>query len=470
MEHAVMDRVAHLVIGRALKFIKKDPAKNMMKIIRIAKRLMGDTFPASAYDGMVKMATDETDNWHTFAMKLIDEVDHKQIEQMLVAFGLHGAIYGTKKVRANREKFGCNIPFILLLDPTSACNLRCKGCWSAEYDHALNLSMEEMRNIVSQAKALGTRIFMFTGGEPLVRKNDVLALAKENPDCVFLAYTNGTLIDEAFVRQMKACGNLLLALSVEGNQKSNDSRRGKGIYQKTRAAMQLLKENKCLFGVSVCYTSENLDAVTEDRFFDDMIDCGARFGLYFHYMPVGTGAVPALMPSPEQRVKIYNKLRTVRSSGEGSKPFFVMDFQNDGEFVGGCIAGGRNYFHINSAGDMEPCVFVHYSDSNIREKTILEALQSPLFMAYYKGQPFNDNHLRPCPMLENPEILRQIVKEVGAKSTDMIGQETVDELCGKCDDYAAKWMQTADTLWKSKDRYSPFTQYYRDEVNAGTAE
>ena len=463
MEHILMDKAAHRIIGRTLKYIKKDPAKNMMKIIRIAKRLMGKTFPESAYRGMVSMATDSENNWHKFAIKLLDEVDHEQIEKMLVAFGLHGAIYGTKTVRANREKYGCNIPFILLLDPTSACNLRCKGCWSAEYNHHLNLTLEQMRSIVSQAKALGTRIFMFTGGEPLVRKKDILLLAKENPECVFLAYTNGTLVDEAFVKEMKQCGNFILALSVEGDEASNDARRGKGIYKKSREAMRLLKEHKCLFGVSVCYTSQNLDAVTDDAFFDDMIDSGARFGLYFHYMPVGTGAVPSLMPSPEQRVKIYNKLREVRSTGEGAKPFFVMDFQNDGEFVGGCIAGGRNYFHINSAGDMEPCVFVHYSDSNIKDKTILEALQSPLFMSYYHNQPFNDNHSRPCPMLENPEKLKAMVHEVGAVSTDMIGKESVDELCGKCEDYAAKWMQTADTLWKAQDRYAPFTQYYRDE-------
>ena len=76
-----------------------------------------------------------------------------------------------------------------------------------------------------------------------------------------------------------------------------------------------------------------------------------------------------------------------------------MDFQNDAEFVGGCIAGGRRYLHINANGDIDPCVFIHYSDSNIREKTLLEALQSPMMMAYHDGQPFNDNMYRPCPML-----------------------------------------------------------------------
>ena len=92
MEHILMDKAAHRIIGRTLKYIKKDPAKNMMKIIRIAKRLMGKTFPESAYRGMVSMATDSENNWHKFAIKLLDEVDHGQIEKMLVAFGLHGAI------------------------------------------------------------------------------------------------------------------------------------------------------------------------------------------------------------------------------------------------------------------------------------------------------------------------------------------------------------------------------------------
>lgn len=130
-----------------------------------------------------------------------------------------------------------------------------------------------------------------------------------------------------------------------------------------------------------------------------------------------------------------------------TKPIFALDFQNDGEFVKGCIAGGRRYLHINANGDMEPCAFIHYSDSSVYDKTLLEALQSPLFMAYHDGQPFNDNMLRPCPMLENPEKLRDMVKKSGAKSTDMQSPEDVDNLYGKCKPYADNWTPTADRLW-----------------------
>ncbi len=115
--------------------------------------------------------------------------------------------------------------------------------------------------------------------------------------------------------------------------------------------------------------------------------------------------------------------------------------------MGGCIAGGRRYLHINANGDVDPCVFIHYSNANIRENTLLEALQSPIFMAYHDGQPFNDNMLRPCPMLENPEMLREIVEKTGAHSTDPQSPETAEHLCGKCDDYAKNWMPTAERLW-----------------------
>ena len=114
---------------------------------------------------------------------------------------------------------------------------------------------------------------------------------------------------------------------------------------------------------------------------------GAYFIWYFHYMPVGNDAVPELLPTPEQRKGTYERIRHFRAS----KPLFAMDFQNDAEYVGGCIAGGHRYLHINANGDVDPCVFIHYSDSNIREKSLLDALRSPMMMAYHRGQPFNKN-------------------------------------------------------------------------------
>ena len=205
--------------------------------------------------------------------------------------------------------------------------------------------------------------------------------------------------------------NFVPAISLEGTEATTDGRRGDGVYQKVMHAMELLKSHGLPFGVSTCYTSANVDAVSSEEYFDHLIECGAYFAWFFHYMPVGNDAAPELLPTPAQRRETYERIRKYRAT----KPLFAMDFQNDAEFVGGCIAGGRRYLHINANGDVDPCVFIHYSDSNIREKTLLECLQSPLFMAYHENQPFNENHLRPCPMLENPQKLREMVAKTQAK-------------------------------------------------------
>lgn len=68
-------------------------------------------------------------------------------------------------------------------------------------------------------------------------------------------------------------------------------------------------------------------------------------------------------------------------------------------------------------------------------------------MAYHDSQPFNDNMLRPCPMLENPECLREMVEKTGAHSTDPQSPESADHLCAKCDSYADCWKEKADKLW-----------------------
>ena len=387
------------------------------------------------------------------------------MKTLLINFFINANLEGWKKLDESREKYGCNIPWAILLDPTSACNCHCKGCWAAEYGSKNSLSLDELRSVVSQGKALGTHVYMFTGGEPLLRKKDLITLCEENPDCAFLAYTNATLIDEAFCDELLRVGNMTLALSIEGTQKTTDARRGEGMYEAAVRAMELLKRKGILFGMSVCYTRDNVEMVTSDAFLDKMVSLGVKFGFYFNYMPVGKNAPEDLIPTPQQRAFMYSWLRKTRN-GETGKPLFVMDFQDDGEYVGGCIAGGRNYFHINAAGDMEPCVFIHFSDSNIREKTLLEGLQSPLFMAYYHNQPFNDNHLRPCPMLENPQCLRSIIAETGAKSTNLEGEETADMLCSKCDKFAAAWKPVAEELWANNPHPKPKTQFYRDSSAA----
>lgn len=402
----------------------------------------------------------EGNKWIRFINRVLDETDPHVAKMAALNLGFEAFFRGTKEIRKNRKKYDCNIPWLILFDPTSACNMHCTGCWSGTYGHKHNLSFEDMDKIVTQGKELGVYLYMMTGGEPLVRKKDILKLAEKHNDVEFSLYTNSTLIDEDFCKEVVRLGNLTFQLSIEGTPETNDERRGAGHYAAVMRAMDLLKKYGILFGTSICYTRHNVEAVTSDEFLKMIADKGARFGFYFHYMPVGNNAAPELMPTMEQRKYMIERIRYVRSS-KSDIEFYPMDFQNDGEFVGGCIAGGRNYFHINSAGDAEPCVFIHYSNTNIHDNSILEMLQSPLFMAYHDGQPFNHNHLRPCPMLENPELLQKMVHETGAHSTDLESPESVEHLCEKCKDYAACWAKEADEIWAHETHKKPSYQNYK---------
>lgn len=440
--NAVKNTAFSAAVTTTLNYLEQNPEQNIPK----AMSLMDKVLPDGWYEGQraaFRKAIEEKGNWYQLLLKAyqLDEGVRKAFFQNFI---INASLKGGALQEEVRQREGCNVPWAILLDPTSACNLHCTGCWAAEYGHKLNLTLDTIDSIVRQGKELGTYMYIYTGGEPMVRKKDLITLCERHPDCEFLSFTNGTLIDEEFCREMLRVKNFVPAISLEGFEQANDGRRGQGVFEKVQNAMRLLKEHKLPFGISTCYTSANYEDISSEAFFDLMIEAGAMFVWFFHYMPVGNEAVPALLPSPEQRKAVYERVRRFRQT----KPIFSMDFQNDAEYVGGCIAGGRNYLHINAAGDVEPCVFIHYSNVNIHDCSLLDALKSPLFMAYHDGQPFNENMLRPCPMLENPKILRDMVKRTGAKSTDLQSPESVDHLCEKCDAYAVCWKKTADMLWQ----------------------
>lgn len=447
-------------IDLALKHVNKDREKGLLQIVDLTERYMGDNFSTESYEAARRLIRNPENKWMKYVDRALDELDSNVIRQTALNLGYEAAFHGTKTIREMRKKYDCNIPWLILMDPTSACNLHCTGCWAAEYGNKLNLTYDELDSVITQGKELGIYFYMYTGGEPLIRKNDIIKLCEKHNDCAFHAFTNATLVDDAFCEEMKRVGNLSLSISLEGFEEVNDLRRGAGVYDKVMHAMDLLKKHGQIFGTSICYTSKNIETVTSDEFLDLIIEKGCRFTWYFHYMPVGNEAAVELLPTKEQREYMYHRVREIRSM-EGGKPIYAMDFQNDGEFVGGCIAGGRNYCHINPNGDVEPCVFIHYSGANIREVSLLDALKQPLFMAYRDNQPFNNNHLRPCPMLENPEILQRMVKETGAKSKDLQSPESAEHLCGKCLEYAQNWKESADRIWEEHPYHREGYQNYK---------
>ena len=457
------DQIKRAAFNKTIDYLLENPERNVAKIMDMIDRVApDDVFPTQR--AAFHQAIDDESNWYQLIMKILTDMNPQVRDRLIKTFVVDANMLAWPKQEAMRDQYHCNIPWAILLDPTSACNLRCTGCWAAEYGHKQNLTYEEIDSIINQGVKLGTHVYIYTGGEPLVRKHDLINLCEAHPDCAFLSFTNATLIDEEFVQDMIRVANFVPAISVEGFEEATDARRGKGTYAKVSRAMELLRENGLPFGVSCCYTSANASSIASEEFFDWLIEKGALFAWVFTYMPVGVGSPTSLMVHADQREHLYRFIREMREK----KPLFTLDFQNDGEFVGGCIAGGRRYLHINAAGDVEPCVFAHYANVNIRETSLLDALRSPLFMQYYEGQPFNDNLLKPCPILENEGLLADMVKRAGAHSTDLQEKESAEGLCAKCHDSIAEWTPVAERIWN--DEGDPLYDKRKNDPTQGMAD
>ncbi|WP_352419405.1 radical SAM protein [Proteiniborus sp.] len=443
-EKTIMENLQSFGLKKVINYLDSDPDENIPKILDWVEKFDKEGTVKGQLKAFRNVIDNPEGNWYKLIKSLWTDVDDGVRKTIFENFIINATIVGGQRQERTRKENKCNVPWAILMDPTSACNLHCTGCWAAEYGNRLNMDLDTLDNIIKQGKEMGVYMYIYSGGEPLVRKADIIRLCEKHNDCAFLSFTNGTLIDEAFADEMLRVKNFVPAISVEGFEEETDFRRGEGTYKAVLKAMDILRTKKLPFGISCCYTSKNTDIIGSEEYFDSMIEKGAKFAWFFTYMPVGKDAVPELMATAQQREFMYHQIRKFRNT----KPLFTMDFWNDGEYVNGCIAGGRNYLHINANGDIEPCAFIHYSDSNIRDKTLLEAFKSPLFMQYHDNQPFNCNHLRPCPLLDNPGRLTEMVEKSGAKSTDMQNPEDVHDLSSKCKDAARNWAPVADKLWQ----------------------
>lgn len=449
-EASLGDGAKAFAMRKVVDYIASDPESNLPKALRLLGKLDREEVLLPQRKAVEAIIDDSENNWNRFIRSLWSDVDIHVLKTVLENIIVNASIIGYPKQQQIAEEQDCNVPWAILLDPTSACNLHCTGCWAADYGASLNLSFQELDSVIEQGKRMGTHVYLFSGGEPLVRKRDIILLCQRHPDCVFLAFTNGTLIDDAFADAMLRVRNFIPAISIEGYGPQTDARRGEGTFDAVMRAMKLLRDRKLLFGASCCYTSENAEVIGSEEYFDFLIEQGAKLVWLFTYMPVGVNAAPELIATAEQREYMYRQVRRFRDE----KPIFTIDFWNDGDFVGGCVAGGRAYCHINANGDVEPCAFVHYSDANIREMSLLEAYKAPLFKAYREGQPFSDNLYRPCPLLDNEGALASMVETSGARSTDFESPEEVRSLTKKCTCAATRWKPVADALWAERQHLS----------------
>ncbi len=358
--------------------------------------------------------------------------------------------HGNKKRNHFEKAHGFRPPFVMILSPTWQCNLRCKGCYTLGYQRHPGLPYDLVKRILAEAMEMGLYFVTVLGGEPFLYPF-LFQMIEEHPQIFFQVYTNGTLMTAEKAQRLCELGNVMVVLSCEGYEEETDRWRGPGVFRKIMEAMDLLRDARVLFGSSATVTRHNVDVVSSEAWIDFLIAKGVIAQMYFLYLPVNGHGNVELMVTPEQRNHLRQQVKHFRET----KPLFVLDFWNDGPHVKGCIAAGRRYFHINANGDVEPCVYTHVAMHNIRDVSLAEALDSPLFRAIRKRQPHNENHLRPCMIIDNPHIYREVIEETKPYFTHPGAEEIVTDLKAEMDRYAARYGALADRIWREEYLKAP---------------
>ncbi|MDE5748150.1 MAG: radical SAM protein [Acetatifactor sp.] len=316
------------------------------------------------------------------------------------------------KIRAEEEKNGVHIPPFLIASITSSCNLHCAGCYS-RCNHATQdsepvsqLTSEEWLSIFKEADEIGVSYILLAGGEPLLRR-DIIEAAGKMQNIIFPIFTNGTYIDEKYLNLFDKCRNLIPVMSIEGGKEETDMRRGRGIYDILIETMDRIHEKGLLFGASVTVTTENAREVVSDAFIDSLAQRGCKLVVYVEFVPV-TEESKELAPGEEERELLKDGIGRLRQ--EYSEMVFVS-FPGDEKSSGGCIAAGRGFFHINSHGGAEPCPFSPYSDTNVKNTSLREALESPLFTALREQNVLMEEHSGGCVLFERRETVEALLAE-----------------------------------------------------------
>ncbi|WP_405303792.1 radical SAM protein [Methanobrevibacter sp.] len=314
------------------------------------------------------------------------------------------------KIRQEYEKDNQNIPAFLIASITSSCNLHCTGCYSrannacSDDAPANQLTAEEWEDIFSQAKEMGISFIVLAGGEPMIRK-DIITKASNFPEILFPIFTNGTMLNDDYLKLLDDNRNLVPILSIEGDEKITDSRRGKGVYRQLVDSMELMKKNNVIFGASLTFTKGNLSSLVEREFIDKLHDFGCKVVFFIEYVPVNE-ETKNIAPNDEERELLLDNIEDLRK--EYSDMLF-MSFPGDEKDSGGCLAAGRGFFHINSQGGAEPCPASPYSDINVKDTSLLEALNSKLFRSLRDGGILMDDHEGGCVLFEHKEDVERIL-------------------------------------------------------------
>jgi len=327
------------------------------------------------------------------------------------------------KVRKAHQANGTHVPPFSIFSITGQCNLNCLGCYANILHRSSRpeLSDERVGTLLSEARELGISIMLIAGGEPLLRES-LLELTAQAPEILFLLFTNATLLDDAVIAKLKTQRHVVPVLSLEGDKAATDARRGDGCHAKVLDAMARLKAQHIFFGTSTTLTQENYDLTTSRSHLKDLLKRGCRLFYFINYTPVEPNT-EHLQLSADHVQDFLHRLADYRKT----LPCLFIAFPQDEIAMGGCLAAGRGFVHINAYGDVEPCPFSPYSDRNLSQVSLLEAIHSPFMRSIRESGVKLDETDGRCALWKRREWVEELHAQSTQASTEKIGDPA---LCG----------------------------------------
>ncbi len=429
------------LVNMLLKHLSDSSDESVIKFLKIARRIPrnpeNDILTGINY---IIQAFEQNHPALQIARRILNDSHPNVRERIVQNWIINALLLGTNKRDEYTGKYGLHPPSFFVISPSMRCDLKCYGCYAGEYSRTdMGLSFELVDRIISEAKDIGIHFIVISGGEPFVRK-DLLEIYEKHNDVGFQIYTHGGLLDEETVQRLAELGNVMPCISIEGYEKETDLRRGEGHFKKIMGAMDRLREAGVVFGFSATATRHNADVIIQDEFIEMLVEKGASLGWYFTYIPIGREPDVSLMTTPVQRDLQRQRVSEIRNT----YPILLADFWNDGWLTNGCICGGERYFHINANGDVEPCVFAHFAVDNIKDKSLVEVLNSSLFRRLRDTRPYCSNPYLPCMLIDTPHVSRAAFSMPGVYPTHAGAETLYTDLADDMDEYSAAYGRLAD--------------------------
>ncbi len=314
-----------------------------------------------------------------------------------------------KKASQIRDKYreeGLQVPPYMIISITNRCNLHCRGCYSQAQHRPADgeLSLERLQTVISDGRELGISFIFLAGGEPLIRP-EVIEAAGNTPEVLFPLFTNGLLITDETAAKLKKYKNIVPVISIEGCEEETDERRGQGVFNRLRGTIDRLNRESILYGFSFTVTSRNIETISDEAFISGLIDSGCRLFFFVEYIPVREGT-EELVITDQQRTALAETLKSFKAR----LPGLFVSFPGDEEAFGGCLSAGRGFIHISAEGDLEPCPFAPYSDTNIKNMPLKEALRSGLLDKIRQNHSELTETSGGCALWEKREWVSELLK------------------------------------------------------------